>query len=50
MEAGDISALVVIADEALEGDDGSAGGVGEVRAQGGEVEGRGLDGEVVNHG
>lgn len=45
VEAGDIPALVVIADEALEDDDGSAGGIGEVGAQGGEIEGAVLDGE-----
>lgn len=41
----DVSALVMVPNEALKGNDGSASGISEVFAQRGQIEGDVLDGE-----
>ena len=43
VKLGDIAALVVVPHEALEGDDGAAGGVSEICAESSKVESGGLD-------
>jgi hypothetical protein len=45
VELGDVAAFVVVADEAFEDDEGSAGGVLHVGAEAGEIERSFLDGE-----
>ena len=43
VKLGDIAALVVVPHEALEGDDGAAGGVSEICAESSKVESGGLN-------